>query len=524
LPEEKEEKRTAPCGRKLSPSQAGRRIAFILLPAVMLALLAEIILRILGLGSPQIDPTVYKNVPGDLTPRQDIIQESPAVGISYHIAINEQGFRGAGRLRRERPCRILCLGDSSMMGHGLDEGYTAPDLLRGWFEDDFPGVFDVINAASIGYTIDDEMSYMKEKGAALKPTLVVLEIFYNDVTEKRWRSEAGWTSQREFRKTAVPYTPLRSILLKSSLFQALRTGIIKILVRTGRYFPANRTDMMDMAMYPSRHPEAWKEYDFVLLQLIQFLKERDIPLLVVITPHQYQMHRWGFPIVSYYGVREYQDHFLRLLMDEGIPAIDLMPVYAEEMKKVSSLYLTGGMYDEHLSVAGQYIKAREIYAGSARMLAERGFFSFYKNFGGGEISGEAHTGRQWISHNDAPSIVLTIGSSVTYHHIRLGARPVLRFTPVVPWYSEKRVYPLEVGLVDEATSEGGGIFSGAIDYGGRFETFQLRGNLARYANRYVSIQWKIGGLAETGHTPTPALCIKAPLLINTNEIETRMRP
>jgi len=520
LQEEKEEKQTTPCGRKLS---LPRRVIFILLPAVILALLAEIILRILGLGSPQIDPTVYKNVAGDFTPRQDIIQESPAVGISYHITINEQGFRGAGRVRPGRPCRVLCLGDSSMMGHNIDEGYTAPDLLRGWFEDDFPGVFDVINAASIGYTIDDEFAYMKEKGAALKPTLVVLEIFYNDVTEKKWRSEAGWQSQREFRKTAFPYTPLRSILLKSSLFQALRTGIIKILIKTGRYFPANRTDMMDMAMFPSRHPKAWKEYDFVLLQFIHFLKEKDIPLLVVITPHQYQVHRWGYPLMDYFGVREYQEHFLKILGDEQVSAIDLMPVYLAEMKKVPSLYMTGGLYDEHTDVAGQFIKAREIYAESMRLLTERGFFSFYKNFGGCEISGEAHTGREWVSRHDAPSIVLNAGSSVTYHHIQLGVRPVLRFTPVVPWYSEKKLYPLEVDLVDEATSEAEKIFSVAIDYNGRSKMVRLREKLARYAGKTVSIQWKVEGQAETGHTPAPMLCLKAPLLINTDEIEARIR-
>ena len=92
-----------PCPVKKSRKM--RLIIFISAPAVFLIILCEIIFRIMGWGAFQLDPTVYKNVPGDLTPRQDIIQHHPYMGISYHIVVNEQGFRGAGKVRTERSHR-----------------------------------------------------------------------------------------------------------------------------------------------------------------------------------------------------------------------------------------------------------------------------------------------------------------------------------------------------------------------------------------------------------------------------------
>lgn len=403
-----------------------KTVLFLLIPLVVIIFILEIVFRISGTGGTALDPSVYKNVPGDLTPRQDLIHTEPHTGISYQIVINEQGFRGKGKITG-RPCKILCLGDSSMLGYGVDEGYTAPDLWRKWTEIEWPGIFDVLNAGSIGYTIDDELAYMKEKGVKILPDAVYLEIFYNDVNEKVWREQTGSGTQREFRKKALPYTFLRSLFLKSAFYQGVRYGLIMAMVKAGKWFPANRMDMMEVAMYPSKHKEAWDEYDRKLEEFIDFLRGKNIPLVVIITPHQYQVHKWAYPEADYYGVREFQDHILEILEKKDVPAVDLMPVFREEMKKIPSLYLTGGMYDEHLNGTGQYVKAREAYPVMMNVLEKNGFYNFYNEYDNAEKSGETHLGRKWISHDDSRCLVTRDDAEITFNGISAGRNPEIVF-------------------------------------------------------------------------------------------------
>jgi len=485
-----------------------KTLLFIFLPLLLLLFFGEALLRLSGFKGYQLDPTVYRNVPGDMTPRQDFIHYNPHTGVSCHIRINKQGFRGKGLLDKDRPCTILCLGDSSMMGYGVDEGYSAPDLLREWIDMDYPGIFEVINAASIGYTIDDELDFLREKGPRIDPDVVLLEIFYNDVTEKEWRTRSGWGTQREFRRARMPYTPLRSLMIRSALFQALRNGLIELLLKSGKYFPPNRTDMMDVAMYPSKHPQPWQSYDSVLRDFIDFLEKRKIPLLVAVTPHQYQLHSWGHPIASYEGERQYQDHFLELLREKGVPAVDLMPVYQSSMKEIPSLYLTGGMYDEHPSSAGQYIKAREMYSRLTEILEKKGFYNFYRHFDEATTTGKAHTGRLWVSRGDAPSLVLEQGSTALFRDIPLGAHPVLRFYAVMPWYSKGGDPSLRILVRDMKTAEEMETFSRVFKESKKEKTSVFEIPLVPFAGRSISVKWSV----EAGDDGA-SVCIMAPIIM-----------
>ena len=542
--EEKAAKKYPRIQRK--PLSFKSKVLFILIPLILLLILGEIFLRILGVSNYQLDPTVYPNVPGDLTPRQDFILHTTQTGVSYRIKVNAQGFRGQGLIRKERPCMILCLGDSSMMGYGVGEGETAPDWLRKWLEIDYPGVFDVINAASIGYTIDDEIAYMKDKGLDINPDFVLLEIFFNDPLEKEQRSSVQSGTQRDFRKTRLPYIRFRSLLLKSQLFQSLRMGFIRLLVKFGRYFPPNRTDMMEMAMFPSRHQEVWEPYDEACRDFVELMHKREIPLVVAVTPHQYQVHRWGRPLMPYYGVREYQDHVLGVLSQlkkerknaEGeasnwsLQAVDLMPVYLTEMQDVPSVYLTGGLYDEHPNAAGQYIKARELYVSLKKALNQAGFYNFYHRFPGADVSGEAFQGRRWVSQKDAYSLVLHPGARVIYEGVHLSDRPWLKFTPSIPWYAgdEKRapyglslLISLKEVIPEKAQEEQNNwveIYSHRFVNGKPAPGLQ-RISLHKFAKKNVMIRWQVeaegknGRGKQTGQPDVhPSVCILAPIIIN----------
>ena len=484
---------------------------FILVPIIALLILGEIFVRILGLGSPELDPTVYSNVPGDLTPRQDIVHRHPQTGVEYHIRINKYGFRGEGVPDDDRPGCVVCLGDSSMMGYGVDEGHTAPDYIRRWLDLDFPGVFSVINAASIGYTIDDELSYMKEKGASLDPDFVLLEIFYNDVTEKQWREQTGAGLQREFRRSGMTYTRGRSLLLRSALYQFFRSSMIKIMIRMGKFFPPNRTDAMDVVMHPSKHKQAWRDYDEALMEFIDFVRESGASPIVSITPHQYQVHEWGYPFGDYFGERDFQDHVLEVLEEKDVPAVDLMPPYLEAMKHIPSVYKTGGLYDEHTDAAGQYIKAREMYDALAESLKKKGYLNFYNELSDAEIRGAVRKGRLWIPENDAPCLAMEPGSSVLYRNVKTGEDPVLRFKPVYSSESGPELR-LRISLVYE--NQQITIHEESLNPGQDKAGEMREVSLKDYPSSKMALKWELSAKGESKKDYEPELFVKSPLLID----------
>ncbi len=93
--------------------------------------------------------------------------------------------------------RIPAIGDSQTFGaYNVNE-----DTWPAWAENDLkparqagPARFQVLNAGISGYTISDELAYLKDKGVALQPKLVLLAVIENDITDLR--KELAGTPQR----------------------------------------------------------------------------------------------------------------------------------------------------------------------------------------------------------------------------------------------------------------------------------------------------------------------------------------
>jgi lysophospholipase L1-like esterase len=131
---------------------------------------------------------------GDLVPDQDghwvIWYHRP-----YHVQTNSVGLRNT-----EEPSpsayRILALGDSQTFGPYLANDDTWPawteNALRLHYRD--ADKVQVFNGAIAGYTIADELAYLREKGVAFKPDLVLLAVFENDLADLR--KEHDGTVQR----------------------------------------------------------------------------------------------------------------------------------------------------------------------------------------------------------------------------------------------------------------------------------------------------------------------------------------
>jgi lysophospholipase L1-like esterase len=83
--------------------------------------------------------------------------------------------------------RILCLGDSLTWGQGANDEETYPALLETVLRERHPELdVQVLNGGVPGYGTDEELEYLRTRGAALKPDLIIVLFFAgNDFEDNR---------------------------------------------------------------------------------------------------------------------------------------------------------------------------------------------------------------------------------------------------------------------------------------------------------------------------------------------------
>ena len=130
-------------------------------------------------------PRFHKDIPGDLEPGV-AVREIVNQRLSYAISSDDRGFRSNGPAspRQAGGARILCLGDSYTFGYGVDDIHTFPAQLAAMLSAARPDLaVDVMNAGFPRYGIDEAASLLERKGAMIKPDLVILQFFLNDLQD-----------------------------------------------------------------------------------------------------------------------------------------------------------------------------------------------------------------------------------------------------------------------------------------------------------------------------------------------------
>lgn len=112
------------------------------------------------------------------------------------VRINEDGFRGP-RIPEERVprrYRILVLGDSYVFGHGVEEDETFCSLLSNML----PGS-EVLNFGVSGYSTDQELLLLQDRGVRYDPDLVILCLYRNDILDNGHDTAWGLYRKPRFR-------------------------------------------------------------------------------------------------------------------------------------------------------------------------------------------------------------------------------------------------------------------------------------------------------------------------------------
>lgn len=308
------------------------------------------------------------DAPGDLIPGQNghwlVWWRRP-----YSVVTNSQGFRS---LEEPQPGfrQIVALGDSQTFGPYV----ATEDTWPAWTQAELRrigalGKIQVHNGGISGYTIADEVAWLREKGLALKPDMIVLGVFENDILDYRrilegrgMRPVASSDRLGEFEGFA---RDLRTDYLRNLALYALASQ----LRRKWDLYAANVDIMRGEGDAARERPEVeaarFKQYaelyerDF--REFVRLTKEAGILLAVVALPSS--------SVLAEGQTAEVGPLAGRLCTELDVPFLDLMPAFEAAEDPAQKFYLlqwsaelNGLTGNGHLSREGHYEIGRRVAA------------------------------------------------------------------------------------------------------------------------------------------------------------------
>ena len=298
--------------------------------------------------------------------------------------INQLGFRD-----RSHPVappadrfRVLGLGDSFVYGAVPPEENFLRVAERALNENsEWP--VDVLLAGVPGWSTENQLGYLKDKGLALNPDLVVVNFFVgNDVTGIPVR---GRIIRGQVYPTTSPL-PVRNLLRKSQLFVMFESLVLRGMMaraRGGEHAQARGEDAPVNDMYlkivdqnlpvylrnPDGRTEAlWTEAEGYLEGIDDACRAAGIPWLLVLIPAEMQVDlEVRFQVLAGLGLLENDYDFLhpqrrlaRWAQSRQVPLLDLLYVLRGEHKPDARLYVPN---DTHWNRRGNLAAGQEVGRG-----------------------------------------------------------------------------------------------------------------------------------------------------------------
>ncbi len=113
------------------------------------------------------------------------------------LQTNELGLRDDPMSSPAKPAerfRVLCLGDSFVLGYAVPREALFVDLLEQWWKAEGRDI-DVVNAGTEGWSTDQEAAWLESRGRAFQPDLVLCFPYENDI----W-----WNARRDYYGKSKP--------------------------------------------------------------------------------------------------------------------------------------------------------------------------------------------------------------------------------------------------------------------------------------------------------------------------------
>jgi tetratricopeptide (TPR) repeat protein len=351
--------------------KAAKRVAFSLIPLIVLIGICEMGLRVGGLdrspipssdfvggkyGIAQADEDLFWSLPPAITRQWGEIT----------VTTNHLGLRSP-EIGEKRPgeFRILCLGESSTFGVKVENNQTYSSLLQTRLNDYYHTKrFTVINAGVSAYSSFQSLTYLKLRGLKLKPDLVlwyheINDFFptavrdsHNNVIGMSMTDKEYYESRRQglHRKLLAWSATYRFLAFQYAYYQITHfkkdeTKAPAPWLRLGG-FDGVRPDLN----YPQR--VGFVERQSILDELVSVCRQQQVQL-VMIHP-------------SYHNVPRHQCQLTRICNDQRIPMIEAYEVLHPEGSNADNFFFAD---NTHPNALGHQLLADAI----AKFLEEQVF-------------------------------------------------------------------------------------------------------------------------------------------------------
>jgi len=293
---------------------------------------------------------------GDLVPKQNglwvIWFHRP-----YNVQTDSVGFRNT-----EEPdhklFQILAVGDSQTFGAYLANEDAWPawtEVYLGQYYAAKNPVARVFNAGIAGYTILDELSYLREKGIRFRPNLVVLAAFENDIDDLR-KEKNGVVQRPRNDVQSRASIRLKALVRSSALFsiaERLRSHID--LAAAGVDIFRGEPNVSRPSPVIGAKAAFIDRYKILFRETVSLLKAHHIPLAVIFIP--------AVDDVAGQAPSEVEPVVRELTAETKTPYLDLTPMMKSQPDAPERLYLVqqvNGTFvgNGHLSREGHAVIGR----------------------------------------------------------------------------------------------------------------------------------------------------------------------
>lgn len=299
--------------------------------------------------------TIQPNGYGDLLPNLSHIERTGI--IPYYLQTNSAGLRNREEIIEDESVkRILAVGDSFTFGFYVDNYATFPARLEETLNQQGPNRVQVLNAGVIGYTIVDELAYLRDKGLALQPDAIILGVYTNDIFDLSEHIRPYYARDVRLQRQANDRTtpPLRAVLRDHialySLWHRLRNGDFIVESTAVQDIPTIsglHQAYQDATFLKPNDPlyaPLWEQYAAHFRELVRLARDANIPLVTVLFPDLSQLPLDG-------GLPDVPQQFLAELTAETETIyIDMLPIFRQK-GDISSLYLM--YYDPTITINPQ---------------------------------------------------------------------------------------------------------------------------------------------------------------------------
>jgi lysophospholipase L1-like esterase len=263
---------------------------------------------------------------------------------TVRYSLNRQGYRDRDHDPYSRQTRILLLGDSVTFGLGVAQDAIYAAVLQREL-DTRPAGCEVVNEAVFAYHSGHELAALQEDGIALRPRLVVLQFYMNDLAHPEPRVQASPTPQPTFGQRLL--AAKNRYLNRSALWRRLRQAVTRsayLLLHDVRRIhfadTLNASEPRDKLAYLNNHPDDASVPAFSSIRAMRAIaNSQGARFLLLVTPDETQLFTTRYD--------EINRRIGRFCTRNAIHCLDVLPIL-RRAGRPEKLYLDG----VHLSPLG----------------------------------------------------------------------------------------------------------------------------------------------------------------------------